>query len=139
MNWWAAMFVDLVVVLLVAGMLAILAINIIGVFGTALLPMSVEQLGTGLTDLSQLGTAYTNNTQVQNLVNSIQSNMISIVNNQVQGTTQGVAGINQAIQFFIDLLPVIVILILAGVFIGIVMQFAGASYYGGYRQVTAGV
>jgi hypothetical protein len=139
MNWWAAMFVDLIIVLLVAGMLAVLAINIVGVFGTALLPMSVQQLGNGFNDLQTLSSEYANNTQIQNLVSSIQTNMVSIVNNQVQGTVNGVAGINQAIQFFIDLLPVIVILILAGVFIGIVMQFAGGTYYGGYRQVTVGV
>jgi len=61
--------------------------------------------------------------------------MIQIVNNQVQSTTQGVAGVNQAIQFFIGLLPVIVVLIIAGVFIGIVLQFSG----GAYRQVTVAV
>lgn len=133
------MFVDLVIVLLVAGMLAVLAINIVGVFGTALLPMSVQQLGNGFNELQTLSSEYANNTQIQSLVSSIQTNMISIVNNQVQGTVNGVVGVNQAIQFFIDLLPVIVILILAGVFIGVVMMFAGGTYYGGYKQVTVGV
>jgi len=61
MNWWAAMFVDLLIVLLVAGMLAVLTTNIMGVFGTALLPMSVQQLGTGLNQLVQLNQTYGNN------------------------------------------------------------------------------
>ena len=129
------MFVDLLIVLLVAGMLAVLTTNIMGVFGTALLPMSVQQLGTGLNQLVQLNQTYGSNPQVAQLINSIQTNMIQIVNNQVQSTTQGVAGVNQAIQFFIGLLPVIVVLIIAGVFIGIVLQFAG----GAYRQVTVAV
>ncbi len=93
-------------------MLAVLAINIVGVFGTALLPMSVQQLGNGFNDLQTLSSEYANNTQIQNLVSSIQTNMISIVNNQVQGTINGVAGINQAIQFFIDLLPIHINIIL---------------------------
>jgi len=135
MNWWAAMFVDLLIVILVTGMLAVLTMNITGVFGTALLPMSVQQLGTGFEQLKQLNTTYGNDPAVAALVNTIRNNMITIVNNQVQGTTQGIAGINQAIQFFIGLIPVIVILVVAGVFIGIVLQFAGTTY----RQVSVAV
>ncbi len=135
MNWWAAMFVDLLIVILVTGMLATLTMNIIGVFGTALLPMSVQQLGNGLNQLQQLNATYGSDPAVAALINSIRTNMISIVNNQVQGTTQAVAGINQSLQFFIGLVPVIVVLVIAGVFIGIVLQYTG----GAYRQVTVAV
>jgi len=137
MNWWATMFVDLLIVLLVAGMLAVLTTNIMGVFGTALLPMSVQQLGTGLNQLTQLNHTYGSDPAVATLTDSIKTNMISIVNNQVQSTAQGVAGVNQAVQFFVGLLPVIVVLIVAGIFIGIVLQFAGGGY--GYRQVAVAV
>jgi hypothetical protein len=135
MNWWAAMFVDLLIVILVTGMLATLTMNIMGVFGTALLPMSVQQLGNGFNQLNQLNTTYGSDPAISSLVSSIRANMISIVNNQVQGTTQGIAGINQAIQFFIGLVPVIVVLVVAGVFIGIVLQYTS----GAYRQVTVAV
>ena len=135
MNWWAAMFVDLLIVILVTGMLATLTMNIMGVFGTALLPMSVQQLGNGFNQLNQLNATYGSDPAISSLVSSIRTNIISIVNNQVQGTTQGIAGINQSIQFFIGLVPVIVVLVVAGVFIGIVLQYTS----GAYRQVTVAV
>ncbi|MFZ8800872.1 MAG: hypothetical protein ACO2ON_01680 [Candidatus Nanopusillus sp.] len=135
MNWWAAMFIDLLIVILVTGMIATLAINILGVFGTALLPMSVRQLGNGFDQLGQLNATYGSDPAVAALVNSLRNNMVTIVNDQVQGTTQAVTGLNQAIQFYIGLVPVVVILVIAGAFIGIVLQFAG----GMYRQVAVTV
>jgi chromate transport protein ChrA len=129
------MLVDLLVVILVTGMLSALAINIMGVFGTALLPMSVQQLGNGFDQLRQLNATYGSDPAIAALVSSLRTNMISIVNNQVQGTTQTIAGINQSIQFYTGLVPVIVVITVAGIFIGIILQFASGTY----RQVAVAV
>jgi uncharacterized membrane protein len=122
MDYWANALIELSLALLVIGLISVLGIEIVGAFGTTLIPVQVQQVGIGLNQLNQISQEYTNNTNVQSTVSQAQSTLLTLTNQQLQSTAQGVSAVNQGFTFMLNVLPMVVILIISIVVIAVIFD-----------------
>ena len=122
MDYWANALIELSLALLVIGLISVLGIEIVGAFGTTLIPVQVQQVGIGLNQLSQINQTYSSNSEVQSTVSQAQSTLLSLTNQQLQATAQGVSAVNQGFTFMLNVLPMVVILIISIVVIAVIFD-----------------
>jgi len=122
MDYWANALIELALAVLVIGLISVLGIEIVGAFGTTLIPVQVQQVGIGLNQLNQISQEYANNTNVQNTVSQATNTLLTLTGQQLQATSQGVSAVNQGFTFMLNVLPMIVILIISIVFIALIFD-----------------